>query len=163
MSLIECLRNGLILSFFAWPSFLKLFVFLCNACALSRFNWVWLFVTLWTIAHQIPWSMGFSRQEYWSGLLCPPPGDLPDPGIELASLTSPALVGGFFTTSTTWESWSSFLKSSFSLDAHILWTGKTYGLSCLWLLKWGTWNTWDSVWLYISELACMQTTQGHQK
>ena len=47
--------------------------------------------------------MGFSRQEYWSGLPCPPAGDLPDPGIELESLTSPALAGGFFTTSATWE------------------------------------------------------------
>ena len=42
--------------------------------------------------------MGFSRQEYWSGLLCPPPGDLPDPGIKPKSLTSPALAGRFFTT-----------------------------------------------------------------
>ena len=47
--------------------------------------------------------MGFSRQEYWSGSPFPPPGDLPDPGIELPSLTSPALAGGFFTTSATWE------------------------------------------------------------
>ena len=43
---------------------------------------VWLFVTPWTVAHESPLSMGFSRQEYWSGLPCPPPGDLPDPGIE---------------------------------------------------------------------------------
>ena len=50
-----------------------------------------------------PLSMGFSRQEYWSGLLCPPPGDLPDPATEPASLVSPASAGGFFTTSTTWE------------------------------------------------------------
>ena len=48
--------------------------------------------------------MGFSRQEYWNGLLCPPPGDLPDLGIEPASLTSPALVDGFFTSSIAWES-----------------------------------------------------------
>ena len=48
-------------------------------------------------------SMGFSRQEYWSGLPCPPPGDLPHPGIEPVSLRSPALVGDFFTTSATWE------------------------------------------------------------
>ena len=46
-----------------------------------------------------PLSMGFSRQEYWSGLPCPPPGDLPHPGIKPASLTSPALAGGFSTTS----------------------------------------------------------------
>ena len=52
---------------------------------------------------QAPLSMRFSRQEYWSGLPCPPPGDLPDPGIKPTSLMSPALAGGFFTTSTTWE------------------------------------------------------------
>ena len=59
--------------------------------------------TLWTVAHQSPPSMGFSRQEYWSGELCPPPGDPPNPGIEPASLMSPALAGGFFTTDTQWE------------------------------------------------------------
>ena len=59
--------------------------------------------TLWTVALQAPLSMGFSWQEYWSGLPCPPPGDLPNPGIEPTSLMSPALAGGFFTTSTTWE------------------------------------------------------------
>ena len=64
---------------------------------------VQLFVTLWTVAHQAPVSSEFSRQEYWSGLPCPPPGDLPDPGIEHTSLASPALAGGFFTTSATWE------------------------------------------------------------
>ena len=47
--------------------------------------------------------MGFSWQEYWSGLSRPPSGDVPNPGIELTSLKSPALVGGFFTTSATWE------------------------------------------------------------
>ena len=46
-------------------------------------------MTLWTVAHQAPQSMGVSRQEYWSGLPCPSPGHLPDPGIELVSLTSP--------------------------------------------------------------------------
>ena len=53
---------------------------------LSRFSRVRLSATLWTVAHQAPLSMGFSRQEYWSGLPCPPPGDLPDPGIEPESL-----------------------------------------------------------------------------
>ena len=47
--------------------------------------------------------MGFSRQEDWNGLPCPPPGDLPDPGIKPASVMSPALAGRFFTTSATWE------------------------------------------------------------
>ena len=60
-------------------------------------------MALWTVAHQVPLSMGFSRQEYWSGLPCPPLGDLPDPGTKPTSLTSPALAGGFFTTSATWE------------------------------------------------------------
>ena len=55
------------------------------------------------MAHQATLSMGFSRQEYWSGLPCPPPGVLPDPEIKPASLKSLALAGGFFTTSTTWE------------------------------------------------------------
>ena len=58
---------------------------------------------LWTVAHQAPLSMEFSRQEYWSGVPCPPPGDLLDPGIEPASHTSPALAGGFFTTGTIWD------------------------------------------------------------
>ena len=52
---------------------------------LSCLNHVRLFVTPWTVAHQAPLSMGFSRQEYWSGLPWPPPGDLPDPGIEPVS------------------------------------------------------------------------------
>ena len=68
-----------------------------HAYMLSCFRRVWLFVTLWTVAHQTPLSMGFSRQEYWSGFPCPSPGHLPDPGIE----PSPALAGGFFTTNTT--------------------------------------------------------------
>ena len=50
------------------------------------------------LVHQAPLSMGFSKQEHWSELPCPPPGYLPDPGIELASLTSPASAGRFFTT-----------------------------------------------------------------
>ena len=55
-------------------------------------------MTPWTVAHQAPLSIGFSRQEYWSGLPFPPPGDLPDTGIEPTSATSPALEGEFFTT-----------------------------------------------------------------
>ena len=60
-------------------------------------------VILWTVAHQALLSMEFSRQEYWSGWPFPPPGDLPHPGIEPASLVSRALAGWFFTTNTAWE------------------------------------------------------------
>ena len=58
----------------------------------------------WTVARQAPLSMEFSRQEYWSGLPFPSPGDLPNPRIKPTSLKSPALTGVFFTTSTPWES-----------------------------------------------------------
>ena len=64
---------------------------------------VWLFATPWTVACQVPLSMGFPRQEYWSALPFPPPGDLPNPGIETVPLGSPALAGRLFTTSATWE------------------------------------------------------------
>ena len=65
-----------------------------DVCAVLRhFSCVWLFATLWTVVHQALLSMGFFRQEYWSGLPCPPPGDLPNPGIKPVSLMSPALVG----------------------------------------------------------------------
>ena len=60
-------------------------------------------VTLWTVAHQPPLFMGFSRQKYWSGLPWPLPGHLLNPGTEPASLMSPALAGRFFATSTTQE------------------------------------------------------------
>ena len=66
-----------------------------SVCAL---NHVRLFTTPWTAAHQVPLSMGFSRQEYGSGFPFPSPGDLPDPGTEPVSLVSPAVAGGFLTT-----------------------------------------------------------------
>ena len=72
-------------------------------CLLSHFSCVHLFATLWTVAHQAPLSMGFSRHEYWSGLPCCPPEDLPNPGIEPVSLSSPALAERIFTTSATRE------------------------------------------------------------
>ena len=61
----------------------------------SSLSHVWLFATPWSVAHQAPLSMGFPRQEYWSELSCPPPGDLPNLRIKLGS---PALAGGFSTT-----------------------------------------------------------------
>ena len=82
-------------------SLLSLSLFL-YACVLSCFICVLLFLTPWTVAHQVPLSTGFSRQDCWSRLPCPPPGDLTNPESEATSLTSPALAGGFFTTSTAW-------------------------------------------------------------
>ena len=70
---------------------------------LSCFSHVQLLQTLWLVAHQAPLSMGFSMQECWSELLCPPPGDLPNPETEPTSLTTPALAGRFSTTSAIWE------------------------------------------------------------
>ena len=83
--------------------------------------WIWITVLIWVYVHakllqlyltlcnpmdynlQAPLFMGFSRQEYWRGLPCPSPGDLPNPGVEPMCLMSPALAGRFFTTSATWE------------------------------------------------------------
>ena len=73
-------------------------------CMLSRFSHVRLFAALWTVAHQSPLDVGIlqARTLYWSELPCPPPADLPHSGIEPSSLMSPALAGGFFTTSASW-------------------------------------------------------------
>ena len=70
---------------------------------LSHLIRIRLFVTPRTVARQPSLSMGFSRQDYWSGLPCGSPGDLPNPGTEPTSLMSPVLTGGFFTTSATRE------------------------------------------------------------
>ena len=68
------------------------------ACCMCMLICVQLFAIPWTVAHQAPMSRGFPRQEYYSGLPFPTPGDLPDPGIKPTSLGSPALPGRFFTT-----------------------------------------------------------------
>ena len=85
------------------PDAVSLMCYLCSLthhlallCVLSRFSCVRLFVTPWTVAHQAPLSMAFPKQEYRNGLPFPPSGDIPDPGIQPSSLTSPALAGGFF-------------------------------------------------------------------
>ena len=74
-----------------------------GAWVLSHFSRVRLFTTLWSVARRAPLSMGFSRQDNWSGLPCSPPGDLPDPGIKPTALMFPALVVRFFTTGATWD------------------------------------------------------------
>ena len=86
---------------------------------LSCFGCVWLFVTPWTVTRQAPLSIGFSRQEYWSGLPCPPPRDLRNPGIKPGS---PALAGRFFTSSTTWEAQDTYI-CRYIFSTH---TRKTY-------------------------------------
>ena len=78
-----------------------------HVCGLSHFSRVQLRATPRIVACWALSSMGISRQEYWSGLPCPPPGDLPNPGTEPPSLKSLALAGRFFTTSATWEARSS--------------------------------------------------------
>ena len=119
---------------------------------LSRFSHVCLFVTPWTVARQAPLSMGFSRQEYWSGFLCPPPGDLPNPGTEPASLTSPALAGRFFTTSATWE--VLYIPSLLSLLliptplGHYREPGWAYKWSFSKLYPWLPWTLTPSLWLF---------------
>ena len=91
-----------------------------SACMLSHFSQVQLFVTSWTVAHHAPLSMGFSRQEYWSGLPFPSPGDLPNLGIEHTFLTSPALADRFFTTSATWKTYNCHHLTSVTLGSYDL-------------------------------------------
>ena len=78
-------------------------VFVCVCVCVCVLSHVQLFAAPCTVAHQAPLSMEFSRQEYWSRLPFPTPGDLPDPGIKPLSPAFPALAGRFFTTSATWE------------------------------------------------------------
>ena len=93
------------------------------SAVLTGFSHVRFFATLWTVAHQALLSMGFPRQEYYSRLPCPPPGDLSNPGIEPRSLMSPALAGGFFTTSATWKDlkYVQIWIEQFHFQAIILW------------------------------------------
>ena len=86
----------------------------CCGQSLSR---VWLFVTLWTVAHQVPLSTGFSRQEYWSVLPCPSPGDLLDPGMDLHLYVS-YIAGIFF---THWATWDLFISVLSIMKNFLLW------------------------------------------
>ena len=106
---------------------------------LSHFSRDWVCAALWTVACQAPLFMGFSRQEYWSGLPCPPPGVVPSPGIEPTSLMSPVLAGEFFTTSASWE-------ASYDVNPPWVFAFATLKSKCL-----GARNIW---W-------CMLTTKMH--
>ena len=93
-------------------SFQALLEISCAAlCLLIHFSHVRLFLMQWTIACQALLSIGFSKQEYWSGLSCPPSGNLPNPGIEPTSLKSPALTDRFFITIATWAALDCYLAS----------------------------------------------------
>ena len=85
------------------------------------FSHVQLFITPWTVALQAPLSLRFSRQEYWSGLLCPPPEDLPNPGIKPMALMSPALAGGSFPLAPPEKPWGHSF-SSYAVESW--WVGK---------------------------------------
>ena len=80
---------------------------------LSHFSHLQVWATLWKAAHQALLSMGFSRQEYWSGPQCPPPGDLPDPGIEHGLNAFPAVADSLSTTSTIWKAQAKLTGSFF--------------------------------------------------
>ena len=91
-----------------------------HICLLSLVSCVRFFATPWTVAHQAPLSMGFSREEHCSALPLPSLRDLPDPRTEPASLGSPALADRFFTTSATWEAHAVLSKTQ--LKAYLPWT-----------------------------------------
>ena len=152
--------TALINSYIAWTqlSWMRLGIFSWGlpVCMLSC---VWLIVTPCTVAHvtvalQAPLSMGFSRQEYWDGLPCPPPGDLPDPGIDP---TSPTLAGRFITTEPPgkpwgkqWEIKSLLLKYEFSNQSE---QGNYWNKLSNWPVKQGTSDTSkdsESLWELIS-------------
>ena len=114
------LRGSMYTWFFFTVYVLRVCVHAC--CGFSR---VWLFVTPWTVAHQAPLSMGFSRQEYWSGLPCPPPGDLSDPAMEPESPIFPALQTDSLPVSP-WASPMYYSTAQFMVD---------------WILRCGTMDT----------------------
>ena len=116
-----------------------------RACVLSCFSRVQLFATLWIMAHEVPLSMGFPGQEDQSGLPCPLPGDLPDPGIQPASafLMSPALAGRFFNTSTIQEARNIYIyiisiRKIWSYIYSVDWTIRIMKVSIFW--------QWKSAW-----------------
>ena len=92
-----------------------------RVCVLSHSGHVQLFVTPWTVACQAPLSVGFSKQECWSGLPFPPPGHLPNPGVEPESPVPPSLADGFFTTEPLGKPFCTWVHSD----------EETLGVGCL--------------------------------
>ena len=108
-STLRIVLSRLFLTLYLVFTWLRVYCVLC--CTVLKLSRVQLFATLWTVACQAPLSMRFSRQEYWSGLPCPPSEAVRDPEIKPMSLTFPALTGSFFTTSTTIHQTGSPLSS----------------------------------------------------
>ena len=96
-------------------------------CTPSHFSRVRLFETLWTVTHQAPLSVGFPRQEYWSGLPFPSPENLPNSGIEPLSPASPALAGRFFTTEPSRDAQEIWWLLYRVKCGHSLWPWKSLG------------------------------------
>ena len=101
------------------------------------------------IAHQAPLSMGFSRQEYWSGFQCPPPGHLPDPGAEAMSFASPALAGGSFTTSSTDQ--DSAVDKSPSMDTWMRTSSGWRSRTCKQIISGWWWRQKKGQWSLLSK------------
>ena len=117
--------------------------------------------TIWTVAHQAPLSTRFSSQEYWSGLLCPPPGNIPNPGVKSASLMSPLLAGWFFTTSATWDA-----HALVDLDNYCLLCSHPFSLNSLNFSAHAGWFKYEHDWCYYESINClsfsMQTSFSHR-
>ena len=103
-----------------------------RAWMLSPFNPIRLFVTLWTVVRQAPLSTGLSRQEYWGGLPCPPPGDLPDPGIEPVSPQGSRVL--YSISSCNFQSWKAWELNSGNLPVREVFSPSTTRVS-LWNLS----------------------------
>ena len=125
----------------------------------KSFSHVQLFVNLWTVAHQAPLLMGFSRKEYWNGLPCPSSGDLPNPGVKPASLMSPALAGGFFSKQiqVEWDhsNWATWSWQPFLTHTHRWWSMQPYTQNLIYscsqhptcLYSWSLKLCWALQWL----------------
>ena len=117
---------------------------------LSNFTRFQLFAHLWTIVCQVSLTMGFSRQEYWNCLLCPPPGDLPYPRIQSVTLISLAMAGQNFTTSTnSWERlifMSCIIRMQWFLVCFVLWSSFTSD-KIRKNTEMHSWSFWKKIWV----------------
>ena len=125
-------------------------LFLCDTVCAQLLSRVWSFATPWTVARQAPLSMGFPRQEYWSGLPFPPPGDLPDPGIEPAS-PAPALADESSTAVSPRKPSVVFTLSLFPCNGFFI----SHIVVSFSLGKWLRWQPHD--WIEFHSWACVNT------